>query len=92
MPRVSFFPVLICVAHLARLKQLNSKTGLGQARIQPLRQRPASKPILDSVTSCRENPAINASGSLATDTSRMIEPSASTTQTLDCSNETSMPQ
>jgi hypothetical protein len=41
-------------------------------------------------SSCEKNP-VNASGSLATLASRTTAPSLSSTQTLEVSNETSMP-
>ncbi|KSV84437.1 hypothetical protein N183_37760 [Sinorhizobium sp. Sb3] len=42
-------------------------------------------------TPCAPNQAISASGSLRIFASRMIRPSASTTHTLEYSNDTSMP-
>lgn len=52
---------------------------------------PASRPMRAIWTSSCEKNAVNAPGSLATLASRTTAPSLSSTQTLDVSNETSMP-
>jgi hypothetical protein len=52
---------------------------------------PASSPIRSTPKPIEPNQAINASGSLATLASRKILPFASTTHTLEHSNDTSIP-
>jgi hypothetical protein len=74
-----------------RLQQLNDEAGGLHPRKQPLRQGPASSPIRSNSNPDDRNQAISASGSLATLASRKILPLASTTHTLEHSNDTSIP-
>ena len=52
---------------------------------------PASSPIRSKLRLCERNQATSASGSLATLASRKVLPLASTTHTLEHSNDTSIP-
>ena len=80
------------IGHMTRLEQFDGEATFSQTCIQPLWQWAASKQILESGRPKSENQTISASGSLPTVASCTIEPSASTMQKLDCSNQTSMPQ
>ena len=72
-------------------QQLRRKASVPETGEQPLRQRARSSPIRASVKGCRRSQAISASGSLTTFASTTIYPVPSTTQTLECSNDTSIP-
>ena len=73
------------------LKQLDGEPRIPQARVEPLRQWTRLEPDPARGNARSANQRANASGSLATFASRTIHPVASTTQTLDCSSETSIP-
>src|SRR5450631_3390355 len=79
------------ITHVLRLQKLDRKASLLHGRIEPLRQRPASSPILASSSPSEANQPISASGSLATLASRTILLLALTTHTLEHSNDTSIP-
>jgi hypothetical protein len=77
--------------HVPRLEHHHLKPGCDQTGIQPLRQRSRFEPDpRHSGLQPTEKPN-QASGSLATFASRTILPAPSTTHTLLCSNDTSIP-
>ena len=67
-----------------------AKTGVPHRRIQPLRQRSASRPIRNQSQPQRAEPGDQCREARSLPSpSRTILPPASTTHTLDCSNDTS---
>jgi hypothetical protein len=79
------------LAHMPRLQQLHGKPGRLHRRKQPLRQRPGLQPDPLKAEAKRTEPGdqrLRLAGHLA---SRKILPLASTTHTLEHSNDTSIP-
>jgi hypothetical protein len=79
------------VPRMARLEKLHRRAGHLQTSKQPLRQRARLQPNPRKGYFEPPNQAISASGSLATFASLSILPCPSTTQTLEHSNDTSIP-
>ena len=96
MPRASLRSVLTVIAESAAFTcRVSSSTASKPASVKPACSHcdngPASSPIRVNKTPIRRKKRTSASGSLATFASRTIWPLASTTQTLLCSSETSIP-
>ena len=96
MPRASFRSVLTTIADSAAFTcRVSSSTTSHPARLSPACSHcdngPASRPILVTTTPSRSKNRTSASGSLRTLASRTTRPVPSTTHTLLCSNDTSIP-
>ena len=73
------------------LQQLHRQPRFPHPRKKPLRQGAGLQPDPLKLKASDRNQAISASGALATLASRKILPLASTTHTLEHSNDTSIP-
>ena len=79
------------VTDTPRLKKLHLKTRFLKTSIKPLREGARLSPMRAASKPKDRKNKIKASGSLATFASRTILPVPSTTQTLEASNDTSIP-